>query len=272
MLGAVLGDLCGSIYEDINYKKIPSELMHPRCHFTDDSVLTSAVTSAFLRCSNVMSFQKIKATKISEQMLQDTVISEILVYTKKYPWAGYGANFVKWIHSEHHHPYNSYGNGAAMRTSCCGWVAQSREEAIKFAKCVANITHNHPDGVKGAVVVSECIYLLKHGCTKSDIFNIVSEYYDMDFSLDEIRSEYKFSLAANHSVPQAIMAFLEGTNFEEVIKLAISIGGDSDTISAIAGSLAELYYPIPNKLKQFAVEHIPEDILNPIIYAEEIWK
>ena len=271
MLGALIGDLCGSIYEDSNYKEKPSTLLHPRCHFTDDSVLTSAVSSAFLKYWTNQQFSRIKYDDEYDHLLVQFAIDEILEFTKKYPWAGYGASFVKWIHSAQHLPYNSYGNGAAMRTSCCGWAARSQEEARRYGKNIASITHNHPDGIKSAVLISECIYVLKHNGSKKDVFNIASHYYNMDFSIAELHKTYRFDLSANGSVPQAIKCFLEGDSFEEILKLSISLGGDSDTISAISGSLAEIVYPIPDELIQFAIKRIPEDILYPVFKAEELW-
>lgn len=168
--------------------------------------------------------------------------------------------FAKWIHSDKPGPYNSYGNGSAMRVSGAAWVGESLEEALEFAKYSAEVTHNHPDGIKGAVSVAEAIYMGRQDATKAEIKARMSDYYDLNFTLDEIRDDYEFDETCEGTVPQAILAFLEGKNFEDVIRNAISIGGDSDTIAAIAGSIAEPFYNIPARMKARAI-----NILDPLL-------
>jgi ADP-ribosylglycohydrolase len=201
---------------------------------------------------------------MTDTAMQDIVEKEIALsvkqFARKYPHAGYGHNFKEWLRSDSLESYGSFGNGSAMRVSFAGWYASSLEEAQLLAHLSARITHSHELGIKGAVVVASCIYLLKTGHNKEDIRKYVSEYYNIDFTLDEIRPSYSFDVTCEGSVPQAIVAFLENEDFENVIKAAISIGGDSDTIAAIAGSIAELYYPVPGELTGRAIHKLDNDL------------
>jgi type I restriction enzyme M protein len=162
--------------------------------------------------------------------------------------------------SEEPKPYNSYGNGSAMRVSAAAWLADSMSEAKELAVYTAEVTHNHVEGIKGAVAVAEAIYMARQNCTKEQIKKHLSQYYDLEFTLDAIREDYQFDETCQGSVPQAIVAFLEGTDFEDVIRNAVSIGGDSDTIAAIAGSIAEPFFGIPARLKARAL-----NILDPLL-------
>ncbi|GHS93483.1 hypothetical protein AGMMS50276_04120 [Synergistales bacterium] len=248
MIGAMIGDIAGSGYEHKNIKHKPDVLMRDRDHFTDDTVLTYAVAMGILN-----GMKKIdRASWMADTAMQDIVEKEIALsvkqFARKYPGAGYGHKFKEWVKSNSLKPYGSYGNGSAMRVSFAGWYANSLEEAQLLAKLSAQITHNHEDGIKGAVAVAGCIYLLRTGRSKDDVREYVKQYYNIGFTLDEIRDFYAFDSSCEGSVPQAIAAFFENDNFEDVIKAAISIGGDSDTIAAIAGSIAEPLYPVPGKL------------------------
>ena len=169
-------------------------------------------------------------------------------YGRRFPRAGYGGSFRRWLASESSEPYNSWGNGSAMRVSFAGWAARSLEEAEVLAELSAAVTHNHPEGVKGAKAVAGSIYLLRSGGTKEDVRQYAGRYYDLGFTLDEIRAAYTFDVSCQGSVPQAIVAFLTGESFADVVAEAISIGGDSDTLAAMAGSIAEVIYPIPAEL------------------------
>ena len=164
-------------------------------------------------------------------------------FGRKYSGAGYGGMFIRWIFSDDPQPYNSFGNGSAMRASPCGLIAETLDEALELAKCSAEVTHNHPEGIKGAQAAAAAVFLAKHGSGKEDIRAYITEhFYPLDFTLDEIRPTYRFDVTCQGSVPQAIEAFMESDSYEDTIRNAISIGGDSDTIAAIAGSIAWAYY------------------------------
>ncbi len=238
MIGAIIGDIAGSRFEWNNTKSKDFDLLHFRCAFTDDSVMTMAVAQALLDCAG------------AEDGLPAAVVVRMQEFGRKYPYAGYGRRFRAWLESVDPHPYESFGNGAAMRVSPVAYVAHSLEEARFLSDLVTSVTHNHPEGIKGAEAVTEAIYLALHGSTKGQIRKAIRErYYFVDFTLDEIRDSYEFDVSCAGSVPQAIVAFLESESFEDTLRNAVSIGGDSDTIAAIAGSIAEAYYGVPNSLR-----------------------
>ena len=173
---------------------------------------------------------------------------------RKYSQCGFGGSFFKWIISDNHEPYNSYGNGAAMRVSACGLVAKNIEEAKKLSKIVTEISHNHPEAMNAAEAISVSIFMAKSGYKMNDIKSyIINNYYDINFTLDKIRDTYEFNITCQGSVPQALEAFFESKSFEDAIRNAISIGGDSDTITAITGSIVSAYYGVPNNLRRKAL-------------------
>lgn len=261
MLGAVIGDIIGSIYEWNNIKTKDFNLFSNKMFFTDDTVMTIAVAKA-----------------IMEGGKSDDYIKYMKKYGAIYPNAGYGDSFKKWLtlKPEDSKPYNSFGNGSAMRVSPCGWIAELNipiEEGIKqteeLAKASAEVTHNHPEGIKGAQATAISIFYMRHGKSK----NAIDEYkkilkneiekrynYDLNFTLDEIRTSYKFDVSCQGTVPQAIVSFLESADFEDAIRNAISIGGDSDTLAAITGSIAEGAYEIPNEIKEKAMSYLDNEI------------
>ncbi len=249
MFGAIIGDIVGSVYEFNNIKTKDFPLWKPNSHFTDDTVMTCAVYAA------LREYKKDKTQ--SAQVLLTSYMRE---FGREYPKCGYGSQFEKWLQADDPKPYNSYGNGSAMRVSGAAWLADSLSEAKELATLSAEVTHNHPEGIKGAVAVSEAIYMASQNCTQEQIYKHVGQYYDLDFTLAEIRPEYEFDETCQGSVPQAVVAFLEGKDFEDVIRNAVSIGGDSDTIAAIAGSIAEPYFGIPARLKARAL-----NILDPLL-------
>ncbi len=255
------GDIVGSSYEVSNIKHVPTmEEMLSRPHdATDDSVLTCAVASALMEALPIADANKL-FPEDTDALIREYVTASLVEFGHRYPLAGYGGAFHMWLKSENKEPYNSWGNGSAMRASYCGWIARSFDEAMRFAKASAEVTHNHPEGIKGAQAVAGCIYKLREGASKEDILRYASELYDMDFTLDEIRATYTLHVNCAQSVPQALKAFLEGNSFEEVIALAISIGGDSDTIAAIAGSLAEVIYPMPEEFVVLVNDNIDDFI------------
>ncbi len=231
MIGAIIGDIAGSLREFTPIKTKDSELFTEHSSFTDDTVMTIAVGSALLK------------NKKYGMPLEQTVVREMQTLGRMYPFAGYGGMFRNWIESDEPQPYNSYGNGSAMRVSACGWVAQSLDEALDLAKKTSEVTHNHPEGIKGAQSVAAAIYLARAGASKEEIAGYICDnFYMLNFSLDEIRPDYHFYVTCQQSVPQSIVAFLESNSYEEAIRNAISLGGDADTMAAIAGSIAWAYY------------------------------
>ncbi len=253
MFGAIIGDIVGSIYEFNNIKTKNFELFSEGCRFTDDTVMTCAV------CYAVREFKANSTVNVIGQ-----IQNRMIEYGRLYPDAGYGTMFNEWLNSPSPRPYNSYGNGSAMRVSACGMLAESIDEATSLATYSAEVTHNHPDGVKGAVAVAEAIYLARIGETKKQIKDHLGNYYDLNFTLAEIRPTYRFDETCEGSVPQAIVAFLEAEDFEDCIRNAISIGGDSDTIAAIAGSIAEPFFGIPARLTARTYGYLTPELLTAL--------
>ena len=210
MIGAILGDVVGSIYEFDNIKTKEFELFDKECFFTDDSVMTIAIAEALLQ-----------AEEINEENLEDfkenliTVMHEIGV---KYSDCGYGGHFLVWMLRNKREPYNSFGNGSAMRVSSVGWYAKTLEEAELIAKATAEVSHNHPEGIKGAVATSGAVFLARTGATMEEIKDYISNYYTIDFSIDEIRPIYDYDITCQGTVPQAMQAFFESTSFEDAIQ------------------------------------------------------
>ena len=254
MLGAILGDIIGSPYEfDRGNKSKEFELFHPACGFTDDTVMTIAIADALLRAGKSASVESIRKH----------VILSMRSWGKKYPNAGYGSKFIHWVLSEKEpNPYESYGNGSAMRVSSAGWLYKTLEKTRKVAKITAEVTHNHPEGIKGAEAVASAIFLARTGKSKEEIKNyIISEFgYDLSRTCDEIRPAYRHIESCQKTVPEAITAFLEGESFEDVIRTAVSLGGDCDTVTCIAGSIAEAYYGIDDSFMKEAFGYLPADM------------
>lgn len=251
MTGAIIGDIVGSRFEFDNHKSKDFTLFTPQCFFTDDTVMTLAVAKALNKCESITDYDDFKQTLIKS-------MHEVGI---RYPDCGYGGRFYSWIMNRRTEPYNSYGNGSAMRVSPVSWYAKSLAEAEKLAKATAEVTHNHPEGIKGAVSVAGAIYLARTGKSMAEIKEYVSRFYKIDFTLDEIRPNYGFYETCQDSVPQAFEAFFESVSFEDAIRNAISIGGDSDTIAAITGSVAEAFYGISDNLKETAVSYLDERLL-----------
>ena len=238
MLGAIIGDVVGSRFEFHNHLSKDFELFNKKCMYTDDTVMTVAIADAIMQCDGDYSDLSSQAIKSMRRIGQH------------YPNCGYGGKFFKWMFSKNPQPYNSFGNGSAMRVSACGDIATSLEEAKELARKVTVVTHNHPEGVKGAECIAALIYLAKTGASKEYLKEFVETcYYPLNFTIDSIRDTYVHNTTCQNTVPQAIETFLEGKDFEDVIRIAISLGGDSDTIAAIAGSIAEQYYGIPERIK-----------------------
>ena len=233
MYGAIIGDIVGSKYEFNNIKTKDFPFISRGCSFTDDTIMTVAVAKALLRARNTEGdFRKI---------LVEEMRSLGAVYP--HPQGGYGRRFTAWLRSRGQNPYHSYGNGAAMRVSPCGLMAVTLEEALALATASAEVTHNHPEGIKGAQTVAAAVFMAKLHESKNNIRSyITKQFYPLDRTLDEIRENYGFHESCQQSVPEAIIAFLESTDYEDAIRNAISIGGDSDTIGAMTGAIAWSYY------------------------------
>ena len=254
MIGAILGDIVGSVYEFDNIKTKDFELFDKECFFTDDTVMTAAVAEALM-----------KSPQITNENIN--VFREILIDTmhetgNKYPDCGYGGRFIIWMLNRQRKGYNSFGNGSAMRVSPVGWYAKTLEEAELIAKITAEVSHNHPEGIKGAVATAGAVFLAKIGKTKEEIKEYILKYYNIDFTLEEIRPTYEFNETCQRSVPQAMQCFFEAESFEDTIRNVVSIGGDSDTLAAIAGGVAEAYYGIEDDMKETALSYLDETLLD----------
>jgi ADP-ribosylglycohydrolase len=247
MLGALVGDIIGSTYEWYNTKRSDFELFEKGCRFTDDSVMTLAVAKWLIEDENHSTAQLIKC------------MQEL---GRKHPDAGYGGHFYSWLFAKNPQPYNSWGNGAGMRVSPVGLYANTLEEALELAEITASVSHNHPEGVKGAQAIAASVFLCKEGRSKQKIKEYVEQTfgYNLHRTIAEIRPRYGFDVSCQGSVPEAIIAFLEGNSFEEVIRLAISLGGDSDTIGAMAGAIAACRYPIPEEIAERCDSLLTEDL------------
>lgn len=230
MIGAIIGDIVGSRFEWDNHRSKEFELFTEDCFATDDSIMTLAIGKALMESKNDWNDLGEQAVRCMQEV------------GRPYPHCGYGGRFWDWMYSDHPKPYNSFGNGAAMRVSACGFIAKSLEEAKKLSKAVTEVTHNHPEGLKGAEATVVAIYMARTGCSIEAIRDVIDrEYYTMNFTLDEIRDTYAFNETCQDTVPQALEAFFESTSFEDAIRNAISVGGDSDTLAAITGGIAEAY-------------------------------
>ena len=235
MYGAILGDIIGSPFEfDRGDKTKAFELFTEGCDFTDDSVMTLAVAAALMEAG----------PDANEEYIKETLIYSMQEWGRDYPYAGYGGGFRRWLKSSNPKPYNSWGNGSAMRVSAAGWLYPTLERTREVAKYTAEVTHNHPEGVKGAEATASCIFLARNGATKEAIKKYVEDEfgYDLDRTLDSIRPTYHHVESCQETVPEAIIAFLEAEDFEDAIRNAVSLGGDTDTLGAITGSIAEAYY------------------------------
>lgn len=260
MMGAIIGDIVGSRFEWHNYRHKDFTLFHPKCRPTDDSIMTLAVAKAIL------------AARPDYEDLPAKAVAAMQELGRAYPRAGYGRGFRAWLQSDHPEPYNSFGNGSAMRVSPTGFAARTEEEAQKLALAVTAVTHNHPEGIKGAEAVAVLIYHARQGMAMEDLHELAqNRYYPLDFTLDEIRPTYEFSSACQGSVPQALVAFFSSTGFEDTIRNAISIGGDSDTIAAIAGSIAEAHYGIPADLREAAMQRLDAPLQQIVTEFESVY-
>lgn len=262
MIGAILGDIIGSPYEfDRGNKTKDFPLFCKFSEFTDDTVMTIAVADAFLAVQPGM----------DDDTIRQRVVAKIQKYGRLYPHAGYGGRFRRWLRDRHPQPYNSWGNGSAMRVSSVGWLYNDLETVRRMARLSADVTHNHPEGIKGAEATASAIFLARTGRSKAEIKAYIEEnfQYDLSRTCDEIRPDYYHVESCQETVPEAITAFLEGESFEDVIRTAVSLGGDCDTLTCIAGSMAEAFYGVPEELKVECRKRLPEDLLEVLRRFEE---
>ena len=244
MIGAIAGDIIGSVFEHHAIKSTQFPLFSRYSGFTDDTVLTVAIADSILK-------------KVD-------YATSLKTFGQKYPYAGYGSSFFRWIFSSDSRPYNSWGNGSAMRVSPVGFAFDSMEDVLSEAKKSAEVTHNHPEGIKGAQATALAVFTARSGQSKATIKQGISDRfgYNLDRALDDIRPHYSFDISCQGSVPEAIIAFLEGKDFEDAIRKAISLGGDSDTQACIAGGIAQAYYQnIPSKIVSDVRKRLPEEFL-----------
>lgn len=251
MLGAIIGDIVGSRFERHNHKSKDFELFTDQCRFTDDTAMTVAIAKALLECNGDYTNLGNHAIRCMQEIGQ------------KYPNAGYGRIFYQWLHKKAPEPYWSYGNGSAMRVSPVAYAAKSAQECIELADAVTLVSHDHPEGMKGAEAIALMTLGARSSLPKSLLRDVAQKrYYILDFTIDKIRPKYRFDASCQGSVPQAIEAFLESEDFEDAIRIAVSLGGDSDTIAAMTGSLAGAYYGVPNELRKRALTYLPRGFLD----------
>ncbi|MGN0245885.1 MAG: ADP-ribosylglycohydrolase family protein [Lachnospiraceae bacterium] len=262
MYGAILGDIIGSPFEfDMGDKTKEFDLFTRGCTFTDDSVMTIAVAEALLAVGS----------GASEMQIEEAVVACMRNWGRNYPYAGYGRRFGCWLTSSNPKPYGSYGNGSAMRVSAAGWLYPTIERTGEVAKATAEVTHNHPEGIKGAVATASCIFLARNGATKKEIKQYVEKefHYNLSRTLDEIRPHYHHVESCQQTVPEAITTFLEAENFEDAVRNAVSLGGDTDTLAAITGSIAAAYFGIPAYLKAECRNRIDPEMIRVLDAFDE---
>lgn len=269
MLGAIIGDIVGSRFEWNNHKDKHFELFTEDCRMTDDSIMTLAVAKAMMETEKAMA----AAGEVQERsadyyvLLEKLSIQYMQAFGRRYPDCGFSRAFFQWIASDDPQPYSSFGNGAAMRISPVAYIGRTEMEIRRISGIVTGVSHNHEEGLKGAEATATAIFLAGSGSSKDEIRNRIAEnYYPLDFTLDGIRESYRFTTDCQATVPQAIEAFLESTSFEDTIRNAVSLGGDSDTLAAIAGAIAEAHYGIPEDIKKRALSYFDNELLS--VYEE----
>lgn len=265
MYGAILGDIIGSPYEfDQGGKTKDFPLFSKDSTFTDDSVMTLAVAEALMNTVEACGrhFARTGGTGLTDEVVKENVVYAMQKYGARYPDAGYGARFSQWLREKDPRPYGSFGNGSAMRVSSAAWLFDALDEVRRAARLSAVVTHNHPEGIKGAEATASAIFLARTGHSKAEIRDYIEKQfgYALDRTCDEIRPAYHHVESCMETVPEAITAFLEGESFEDVIRTAVSLGGDCDTLTAIAGSIAEGFYGVPDPLQETCRRYLPGDL------------
>ena len=270
MLGAIAGDVIGSPFEfdwhreEAHSKDFP--LVSRRSYVTDDSIMTLAVADAIMRAIPR------RGDPVNDEKFKQQVIASMQNFGRMYPDAGYGSRFRRWLR-EDPKPYNSWGNGSAMRVSPVAWAFDTLEDVEKYAEVSAAVSHNHPEGIKGAQATAGAIFLARKGKSKGEIKNyVITRYgYDLSRTLDEIRPNYYHVESCQETVPEAITAFLEGKDFEDVARCAVSLSGDSDTLTAIACSIAEGFYDIPDEISEMIMPKL-DDFMTDLLLKWELWR
>ncbi len=262
MLGAIIGDTIGSVFEWHNTKKTRFPLFTKYSRPTDDSVMTIAVADALMQTYGM-----------DDEIVRKALVKSMQYYGLKYPDAGYGGKFYDWIRQADPQPYGSWGNGSAMRVSPVGWLYDDLTTVLHMAELTAAVSHDHPEAIKGAKAIAAAVLFARKGWDKAQIKSFIEDMfgYDLDTTLDEIRPRYRFDVSCQGSVPQAIRAFLEGDSYEQCIRLAISIGGDSDTIACMAGAIAEPYYRIPKEIRDRGLAHIDPQMVRVIMAFRDFY-
>jgi len=257
IIGAIAGDVIGSAYEFNPTRDYDFELFTRNSTFTDDTVLTMANAQWLLE---------------DEQHTHEKLVGMMLDWCRRYPDRGYGGRFARWIHDSDPQPYNSFGNGSAMRVSPIGYYAQSLNEALELAKISAEVTHNHPEGIKGAQATAAAIFMARKGHSKNEIREYVQQAfgYDLSRSLVEIRPTFTFDETCQHTVPEAITCFIEGKNYEDVVRLAVALAGDADTIAAIAGSISSAIEDVPHEISQHVIALLNDELCTTLLRFNEL--
>ncbi|MDR1297529.1 MAG: ADP-ribosylglycohydrolase family protein [Deltaproteobacteria bacterium] len=258
MIGAIIGDIVGSRFEFNNHRDKSFDLFTEKCFATDDSVMTLAVAEAIMKTAETRPCLE-EFDGEFHKLLAENAVGSMQKIGRAYADSGYGARFMNWVFSEDPKPYDSYGNGAGMRVSPAGFLAKNEREALDLADTVTSVTHNHPEGIKGARATALSIFLARSGSSKDEIRRrVTGEYYPLDFTIDGIRGSYKFNESCQKTVPQAIECFLESTSFEDAIRIGVSLGGDTDTIGAINGAIAEAFYGVPQDVEEKALSYLDD--------------
>ena len=257
IIGAIAGDIIGSAYEFNPTRDHDFELFTPESTFTDDTVLTMANALWLLD---------------DEQHSPERLVRIMLDMCRKYPDRGYGGRFARWIYDGDPQPYNSFGNGSAMRVSPVGYYARTLDEAMELARISAEVTHNHPEGIKGAQATAAAIFLARQGKSKEEIREFVEKtfHYDLSRTLEEIRPTFTFDETCQRTVPEAITCFLEGKDYEDVVRLSVALAGDADTIAAIAGSISSAVDEVPNTITQPAIALLSEEFCTTLLRFNEL--
>ena len=261
MIGAILGDIIGSPYEfDRGNKTKDFPLFCSASEFTDDTVMTIAVAEALMDTIGK-----------NDDEIRSALVTSMQKWGRRYPDAGYGGRFYGWLRKKNPQPYGSYGNGSAMRVSSAGWLFDTLEETRHMAVLTAEVTHNHPEGIKGAEATASAIFLARNGSSKEEIRKYIAAefHYDLSRTCDEIRPGYRHNESCQKTVPEAVTAFLEGNDFEDVIRTAVSLGGDCDTLTCIAGGMAESFYGVPEDLAASCRKFLPKGMLAVLDRFEE---
>lgn len=265
MFGAILGDIIGSTYEfGASDKSKEFPLFNRLSEFTDDTVMTIAVAEVMLDVTE----------ETDENEIKEKLVDSFKKWGRKYPYAGYGTKFSMWLQLEDRKPYNSFGNGSAMRVSSTGWLFDDIDTVRKMARLSAEVTHNHPEGIKGAESTASAIFMARKGKSKDEIKKYVEDEfgYDLNRTCDEIRPDYFHVESCMASVPESIICFLEGKDYEDTVRNAVSLGGDADTMAAIAGSIAEGFFGISEELKKECYKRITKEMADVLRQFENRMK